>query len=63
MAGVFAMTLMKEIPISVNLYRPYRDLATIKLLAGEQQRFLESLLMHNDNQETRRAPRIPGNDG
>ena len=52
-AGVFAMTLMKDVPISVNLYRPYQGGTTIDKLEGEQRQFIEDLMKKNDNLETR----------
>ncbi len=57
MAGVFAMTLVKDVPISVNLYRPYDGGATIDTLAREQRDFIEDLMKKNDSLETRRESR------
>ncbi len=62
MAGVFAMTLVKDVPISVNLYRPYDGGATIDTLAREQRNFIEHLMKKNDSFETRREKR-PGGAG
>jgi hypothetical protein len=58
-AAVISMTLVKDVPVSVNLYRPYEGDASIDLLLMEQQRFLRRLVQENEVLESRLAP-VPG---
>jgi hypothetical protein len=58
-AAVISMTLVKDVPVSVNLYRPYEGDASIDLLLMEQQRFLRRLVQENEVLEGRLAP-VPG---
>jgi hypothetical protein len=47
--GIFSMTLIKDVPLSVNLYRPLKDQQTVARLISEQRRFLQLLLARNRN--------------
>ena len=56
MAGVVAISLANQVPLSVNLYRPYRDQASVQGLLAEQKRLMRDLLRHNGPQESSRMP-------
>jgi len=58
-AAVISMTLVKDVPVSINLYRPYEGDASLDLLLMEQQRFLRRLVQENEVLEGRLAP-VPG---
>jgi hypothetical protein len=47
--GIFSMTLIKDVPLSVNLYRPLQDQQTVARLISAQRRFLQQLLERNRN--------------
>lgn len=57
LAAVIAMTLVKDVPISVNLYRPHEGETSFERLLMEQQRFLNSLVAKNEQLEGRLAPK------
>ena len=50
-AGVVAMTLINEVPISVNLYRTYEGPESIEALLIEQRQFLQGLMAGNKTVE------------
>jgi hypothetical protein len=58
MAGVVSMTLVNQVAVSVNLYRPYDDPASVETLLAEQKRLMEELLRRNATLESRR-PAVP----
>jgi hypothetical protein len=45
--GIFSMTLINDVPLSVNLYQPLEDEATIERLVAEQRRFIRQLIERN----------------
>ncbi len=47
MLGIYSMTLVNAVPISVNLFQPVEDGTTIENLITHQRRFLERLLERN----------------
>jgi hypothetical protein len=51
--GIFSMTLVNEVPLSINLYRPLENKETIAGLISEQQRFVRQLLVRNRNLQGR----------
>jgi len=59
MAGVVSMTLVNHVAVSVNLYRPYRDPASVEALLAEQKRFVRELLRRNVAQQSRRPAPPP----
>ncbi len=65
LAVVIAMTLVKDVPISVNLYRPHEGETSFEHLLMDQQRFLHNLVGRNEQLEGRLAPRpaTPADDG
>lgn len=60
-AAVVSVTLLKDVPISVNLYRTYQDETSFDLLLDEQRSYMERLTRLNEQFEGRAAPRgTPG---
>jgi hypothetical protein len=59
MAGVVSMTLLNQVAVSVNLYRPYRDPASVETLLAEQKRLVQELLRRNGTLESRRPAPPP----
>lgn len=55
-AGIVAMTLVNEVPVSVNLYRTYEGPESIDALLVEQQQFLRDLMAGNGTLESRQLP-------
>lgn len=55
-AGIVAMTLINEVPVSVNLYRTYEGPESIDALLVEQQKFLRELMAGNETLESRQKP-------
>jgi hypothetical protein len=53
MLGIFSMTLINDVPLSVNLYRPLKNKQTVARLISEQRRFLQQLLERNRNLQGR----------
>ena len=47
--GVYSMTLVNAVPLSVNLFQPVEDDKTIERLIAHQRRFLKQLLERNRN--------------
>lgn len=45
--GVFSMTLVNAVPLSINLYEPVEDEGTVERMIAQQRRFLERLLERN----------------
>ena len=64
-AAIIAMTMIKDVPISVNLYRPYAGDDSFGQLLMEQQPYLRSLVGQNEQLEGRLAPTpaTPADDG
>lgn len=60
-AAVVSVTLLKDVPISVNLYRTYQDETSFDLLMEEQRSYMERLSRLNEQLEGTVPPR--GNPG
>ena len=56
-AAVVSVTLLKDVPISVNLYRSYEDEASFDVLLEEQRSYMERLMRLNEQLEGSTAPR------
>jgi len=60
-AAVVSVTLLKDVPVSVNLYRTYHDETSFDLLLEEQRSYMERLTRLNEQLEGSAAPRgTPG---
>ena len=55
-AGIFAMTLIDQVPLSINIYRPYENRDTIERLMAEQRRFVGQLLKRNQTLQSDVTP-------
>lgn len=55
-AGVVAMTLINEVPVSVNLYRTYEGPESIEALLVEQRQIVQSLMAGNKTVDSRTRP-------
>ena len=60
-AAVVSVTLLKDVPVSVNLYRTYEDETSFDLLLEEQRNYMERLTRLNERLEGSAGPR--GNPG
>jgi len=63
MLGIYSLTLVNDVPLSINLYRPLKNKQTAARLISEQRRFLRQLLERNRNLQGRiegPATRGPG---
>ncbi len=55
-AGIVAMTLVNQVPVSVNLYRTYEGPESIDALLVEQRQFLRTLTAGNETLDSQRHP-------
>jgi hypothetical protein len=61
--GIYSMTLVNAVPLSVNLFQPLEDDKNIERLIAHQRRFLKQLLERNRNVQGSSAGASPATPG